>query len=469
LLKQFSEMENEYFQQRGTDVEQIINRLQKALHAQKQLPDTNFEIDSFSQRSGSFIVVAHDITIADMLYFKQTSCTGFILDTGGLTSHNAIIARSMSLSALFGAQHASQLIHQDDLLIIDGLHGTVMVNPSAQVLQEYQNLQKQNEQEQERLSCLRDTPSRTLDGQNIELLANIDIPEDSVNAKETAAAGVGLFRTEFLFIAHTEEQSKLPDEDEQYHAYATVLKTMPKQPVVIRTIDIRADKSFELDNTITPSTGATLFRTNLIVPDIFQIQLRALLRAATHGQLHILIPMLSHEFQIHQVFVLIEKARTSLQAKGIPYGEVKIGAMIETPAAVITLPLFLEYFDFFSIGTNDLTQYTLAVDRTDESVAHLFDNQHPAVLQLIATTIAQCNAAGKKVSLCGEMAGDTSMTRLLLGLGLRSFSMHPAQILAVKNEVLHSNIQKLTPLAKNVICARNKLEQTIALKALQKA
>ena len=468
LLKQFRAMENEYFQQRGADVEQIINRLQKALAQQQNYPNTSADFNALIKRDEPFIIVAHDITVADMLHFKQTSCAGFILDTGGLTSHNAIIARSMNLSALFGTQHASRLIHQDDLLIIDGLHGAVMVNPSTRVLQEYQERQKQEQQEQERLNRLKNTPALTLDQQPIELLANIDIPEDSINAKNVAAAGIGLFRTEFLFIAHSEEQAQLPDEDEQYQAYATVLKAMPKKPVVIRTIDIRADKLLHDDkHIITPSTGATLFRTNLVDPDIFQTQLRALLRAAIHGQLHILIPMLSHEFQIHQTFAYIEKAKNTLKANGIPYGDVKIGAMIEVPAAVITLPLFLEHFDFFSIGTNDLTQYTLAVDRTDESVAHLFDTQHPAVLQLIATTIAQCDAAGKKISICGEMAGDIAMTRLLLGLGLRSFSMHPAQILTVKNELLHCDIKKLAPLAQNVIHARSRHEQETAFQALK--
>jgi len=470
LLKQFSEMENEYFQQRGTDIEQIILRLQKALARQNQPLETSFDFESLTQRKDPFIVVAHDITVADMLHFKQTSCAGFILDTGGLTSHNAIIARSMNLSAMFGTQHASQLIQQDDHLIIDGLHGIVMVNPSAKELQEYQQRHIHITLEHERLNLLRKTPAYTLDHQPIELLANIDIPEDSIKAKDVSAAGIGLFRTEFLFIAHAEEKSRLPDEDEQYQAYATVLKTMADRPVIIRTIDIRADKLLEHDDSIiTPSTGATLFRTNLIDPDIFQTQLRALLRAAVHGQLHILIPMLSHEFQIHQTLAFIKKARASLKAQGIPYGKAQIGAMIEVPAAVITLPLFLEHFDFFSIGTNDLIQYTLAVDRTDESLAHLFDNQHPAVLQLIATTIAQCNAAGKKICICGEMASDTSMTRLLLGLGLRSFSMPPTQILTVKKELLHSDIQKLTPLAQQVIRARNKQEQTIALQALQQA
>jgi phosphotransferase system enzyme I (PtsI) len=373
---------------------------------------------------------------------------------GGKTSHTAIVARSMDIPAVVGARGASQVVRQDDWVIIDGDAGVIIGDPSAIILAEYGFKQRQTELERERLSRLRHTPAVTLDGQKVELLANIEMPEDAVSAVKAGAVGVGLFRSEFLFMGRN---GRLPDEEEQYRAYKRAVDGMMGMPVTIRTVDIGADKpldgAFKDEAHLNPALGLRAIRWSLADPAMFLTQLRAILRAAAHGQVNLLIPMLAHGSEIRHTVSLIDFARAELDNRGVPYGPVKLGAMIEIPAAALTLKLFLKHFDFLSIGTNDLIQYTLAIDRADESVAHLYDPLHPAVLRLVAETIAECNAQGKGVSVCGEMAGDTSLTRLLLGMGLRSFSMHPAQILAVKQEVLRADSARLRTWAENVLAA----------------
>jgi phosphotransferase system enzyme I (PtsI) len=278
------------------------------------------------------------------------------------------------------------------------------------------------------------------------------MPDDTLPALKVGAVGVGLFRSEFLFMGR---DGRLPDEEEQYQAYRRAVEGMQGLPVTIRTVDVGADKPLDDrahdDAHLNPALGLRAIRWSLADPAMFLTQLRAILRAAAHGQVNLLIPMLAHGSEIRQTLELIDHARVQLDKQGMVYGPLKLGAMIEIPAAALTLRLFLKYFDFLSIGTNDLIQYTLAIDRADESVAHLYDPLHPAVLRLVADTIAECNAQGKGVSVCGEMAGDTALTRLLLGLGLRSFSMHPAQILAVKQEVLRADTGKLRPWAQMVL------------------
>ena len=328
----------------------------------------------------------------------------------------------------------------------------MVVDPSPIILAEYGFKQRQHEMDKESLSRLLHTPSVTLDGKKIDLLANIEMPEDAVGALKVGAVGVGLFRSEFLFMGR---HGKLPNEEEQYQAYRRAIEGMHGLPVTIRTVDVGADKpldhSTKADAYLNPALGLRAIRWCLADPAMFRTQLRAILRAAAHGQVNLLIPMLVHGSEIRQTLALIERAREELDKRGAVYGHVTIGAMIEIPAAALMIKLFLKYFDFLSIGTNDLIQYTLAIDRADESVAHLYDAMHPAVLRLVADTIAECQAQGKPVSVCGEMAGDVTMTRLLLGMGLRSFSMHPAQILAVKQEILRSDTAKLTPWAQQVL------------------
>jgi phosphotransferase system enzyme I (PtsI) len=398
------------------------------------------------------VLVAHDLSPADMLQFKQSVFAGFVTDVGGKTSHTAIVARSLDIPAVVGARTASQWVKQDDWVIIDGDAGVVIVDPSPIILADYGFRQRQGRVERERLVRLRHTPAVTLDGQKIELLANIEMPEDTRAAIMAGAVGVGLFRSEFLFMGR---QGHLPDEEEQYQAYRRAVDGMNGLPVTIRTVDVGADKP--LDDTrhdaahLNPALGLRAIRWSLADPAMFLTQLRAILRAAAQGQVHLLIPMLAHGSEIRQTLALIEQARHELDRRGQAHGPVKLGAMIEIPAAALSLRLFLKHFDFLSIGTNDLIQYTLAIDRADESVAHLYDPLHPAVLRLIADTIAECRAQGKGVSVCGEMAGDVAMTRLLLGLGLRSFSMHPSQILPVKQQVLRSDATKLALWAQQVL------------------
>jgi phosphotransferase system enzyme I (PtsI) len=364
----------------------------------------------------------------------------------------------MDIPAVVVARSSSQLIQQDDWVIIDGDAGVVLVDPSPILLAEYGFKQRQGEVERERLSRLKNTPAVTLDGQKIELLANIEQPEDAVAALKAGAVGVGLFRSEFLFMGRA---GKLPDEEEQYHAYRRAVEGMQGLPVTIRTVDVGADKPLDRgasragEDHLNPALGLRAIRWSLAEPAMFLVQLRAILRAAAHGPVHLLIPMLAHASEIRQTLALVNRAREQLDNAGIAHGHVKLGAMIEVPAAALTIPLFLRYFDFLSVGTNDLIQYTLAIDRADEAVSHLYDPVHPAVLHLLASTIEQCRAKGKGVSVCGEMAGDVSLTRLLLGLGLRSFSMHPSQILAVKQQILRCDTTRLQTWAQSVLAAED--------------
>jgi phosphotransferase system enzyme I (PtsI) len=398
------------------------------------------------------VLVAHDLSPADMLQFKQSVFTGFVTDVGGKTSHTAIVARSLDIPAVVGARSASQLIRQDDWIIIDGDAGVVIVDPSSIILAEYGFKQRQGDLERERLTRLRHTPSVTLDGQKIELLANIEMPEDASAALLVGAVGVGLFRSEFLFMGR---QGNLPDEEEQYQQYRLAVEGMKGLPVTIRTVDVGADKPLDEARHdaahLNPALGLRAIRWSLADPEMFLTQLRAILRAAALGKVNLLVPMLAHASEIHQTLALVKQAQLDLDARGVAHGPVQLGAMIEIPAAALSLKLFLKHFDYLSIGTNDLIQYTLAIDRADESVAHLYDPLHPAVLRLVADTIAEGAAQGKSVSVCGEMAGDVSMTRLLLGMGLKSFSMHPSQVLQVKQQILRSDAAKLKAFAQQVL------------------
>ena len=457
VARQFDEMDDPYLRERKADVEQVVERMLRVLQGDASLgvpPVLRPDGTTVVHREDPLVLVAHDLSPADMLQFKQSVFAGFVTDVGGKTSHTAIVARSMDIPAVVGARHASQWVRQDDWVIIDGDAGVLVVNPSPAMLDEYAVKQRAGERERERLSRLKNTPSVTSDGQQIELLANIEQPSDTAAALKAGAVGVGLFRTEFLFMGRS---GQLPDEEEQYRAYVATVEGMQGLPVTIRTIDVGSDKPLDRvaartgEEHLNPALGLRAIRWCLSEPAMFLIQLRALLRAAAHGQVHVLVPMLAHASEIHQTLALLQRARDELDAQGVVYGPIKLGAMIEVPAAALTVPLFLKHFDFLSIGTNDLIQYTLAIDRADEAVAHLYDPLHPAVLRLLADVIAQGRAQGKAVSVCGEMAGDVAMTRLLLGLGLRSFSMHPSQILAVKQQILRSDAQRLGVWANTVL------------------
>jgi phosphotransferase system enzyme I (PtsI) len=469
IARQFDEMEDEYLRERKADLEQVVERL---LHRMKgtaavlapspprRKRPASEEDDDPTAGDGfdvPLVLIAHDLSPADMLQFKKSVFAGFVTDVGGRTSHTAIIARSMDIPAVVGARSASQLVRQDDWVIIDGDAGVVIVDPSPIILAEYGFKQRQGDLERGRLARLRHKPAVTLDGERVDLLANIELPEDTAGAMKAGAVGVGLFRSEFLFMGReSQRQTRLPDEEEQYQAYKRAVEGMQGMPVTIRTIDVGADKpldgkgSFKQEH-LNPALGLRAIRWSLADPAMFLTQLRAILRAAAHGEIHLLIPMLAHVSEIRQTLSLIDFARAELDNRGAVHGQVKLGAMIEIPAAALTLKTFLKYFDFLSIGTNDLIQYTLAIDRADEAVAHLYDPAHPAVLKLVADTIAECRRQGKGVAVCGEMAGDVAFTRLLLGLGLRSFSMHPSRILAVKQEVLRADTTKLEAWARGVL------------------
>jgi phosphoenolpyruvate-protein phosphotransferase (PTS system enzyme I) len=458
VAKQFDEMEDPYLRERKADLEQVVERMLRYMRGHASPMEgrgTKNKANDKDSTDVPMVLVAHDLSPADMMHFKQSVFTGFVTDVGGKTSHTAIVARSLDIPAVVGVRNASQLVQQDDWVIIDGDAGHVIVNPTPDVLTEYQRKQKLGELERERLWRIKNTPAVTLDGERIELLANIEVPEDTVPALAVSALGIGLFRTEFLFMGRN---GQLPDEDEQYQAYRSAIEGMHGLPVTIRTVDVGADKPLDRsvrDDHLNPALGMRAVRWSLSEPDMFLVQLRAILRAAAHGKVNILVPMIAHMREIEQVKHLLQVAKDQLDAQARVHGPVRLGAMIEVPAAALMVRSILRHFDFVSIGTNDLIQYTLAVDRVDESVAHLYDPMHPAVLQLVAQVIAEARTQNKGVSVCGEMAGDPLMTRLLLGLGLRSFSMHPSQMLMVKQQILQSDTRQLRAWAQKVVQSDN--------------
>lgn len=453
LARQFDEMEDEYLRERKADLEQVVERLLRGLAAaarSETLGTGGLLVTQPREFGGEdpLVLVANDISPADMLQFKHSVFTGFVTDVGGKTSHTAIVARSLDIPAVVGAREASRVIRQDDWIIIDGDAGIVLVEPSQIILEEYRFRQRHDQVERERLSRLRHTPAVTLDGQRVELLANIELPGDARAAVGAGAVGVGLFRSEFLFMNRNGE---LPGEDEQFEAYRTAVEELNGLPVTIRTIDIGADKPLDRmsvgelrqEHALSPALGLRAIRWSLSEPSMFRQQLRAILRASAHGKVRLLIPMVAHLAEARQVHESLQRAKQQLRDAGKPYADIEVGAMIEIPAAVLILPSLLQCFDFVSIGTNDLIQYTLAIDRADEAVAHLYDPWHPAVLGLISQTIATVRATDRHVSVCGEMAGDTAFTELLLAMGLRSFSMHPSQISAVKQRILRADAARL--------------------------
>ena len=449
LARQFDEMEDEYLRERKGDLEQVVERLLKALDRTGAQPiHRRREAGTSPAGEDPLVLVASDIAPADMLHFKGGVFTGFITDVGGRTSHTAIVARSLNIPAIVGTREASRLIRQDDWVVIDGETGVVVVNPSEIILEEYRYRQRQSELERVRLDRLRHTPAVTLDGESVQLLANIELPADAAAAVKAGAVGVGLFRSEFLFM---NRNGSLPDEQEQYESYCEAVQAMQGLPVTIRTVDVGADKPLDSmsiqelrhEHTLNPALGLRAIRWSLSEPDMFRQQLRAILRAAALGKVHVLVPMLAHLSEVLLTRQALELAAAELRSKGQAFGEVQLGAMIEVPAAALQIDSFLPHLDFVSLGTNDLVQYTLAIDRADESVAHLYDPWHPAVLHLIHKTISRAKAFGVEVSVCGEMAGDTGFTELLLAMGLRSFSMHPAQIAAVKQRVLRADAARL--------------------------
>ena len=479
LARQFDEMEDEYLRERKADLEQVVERVLRALSRDPAAPIFSHlggVVDVSARDFGGedpLLLVAADIAPADMMQFKRSVFHGFITDIGGKTSHTAIVARSMDIPAVVGAREASRLIRQDDWVIIDGDVGAVIVNPSPIMLEEYRFRQRQSELERARLARLRHTPAVTLDSERVELLANIELPSDAPAALDAGAVGVGLFRSEFLFMNRNGE---LPGEDEQFEAYRAAVIAMKGMPVTIRTVDVGADKPMERmsaselrhEHVLNPALGLRAIRWCLVEPSMFRRQLRAIYRASAYGKVRLLVPMVAHLSEMRMIHEALQRVRQQLTESGHAFSNVEIGVMVEVPAAAMMLPLLLKHVDFISIGTNDLIQYTLAIDRADESVAHLYDAWHPAVLQLVAQSIAHAHAMGKGVSVCGEMAGDVVFTELLLAMGLRSFSMHPSQIPAVKQRLLRVDASRVANLLPSVLASEDPQHAAQALFAVSR-
>ena len=470
LLNQFAEIQDDYLRERAVDIKQVVERVMKVLHhgEDHQTFASFCATVSDSRNLSDLIVVAHDIAPPDMMRFKELQFGGFVTDLGGKTSHTAIVARSLDIPAAVGVRKASDLIKQDDWIIIDADRGLVIVDPSDLVLDEYRHLQNQRKLEKKKLFRLKHTPTLTLDGVAIDLMANVEMPDDAPAALESGAVGIGLFRSEFLFM---NRQGRLPDEEEQYWAYRKTVEAMKGLPVTIRTIDIGADKPLDgglsASETVSPM-GLRAIRWSLSEPDMFLTQLRAILRASAYGQMRILIPMLAHAQELDQTLELIAEAKKQLEDRCQAFDpNIRVGAMIEVPAAALALSIFIKRLDFISIGTNDLIQYTLAIDRADNAVAHLYDPYHPAVLRLIASVIAQAKRAGVPVSICGEMAGELDMTKILLGMGLTDFSMHFNQILSIKKEILRSDISKLRGVVQELLEVDEASEQAELLEKIK--
>ncbi|HPT49749.1 MAG TPA: phosphoenolpyruvate--protein phosphotransferase [Accumulibacter sp.] len=451
LVDQFERIDDQYLRERSYDVRQVVERVIKELVGQ---PGRMALRTNKGFKEENLIVVAHDLSPADVIAYKDHHFAAFVTDVGGSTSHTAILARSLRIPAILGLIHARQLIRDKEVLIVDGTRGVLIVNPDQRVLEEYRLRKSQIELERTKLRRLKTARSATLDGIDIDLHANIELPGDIAGALDSGAEGVGLFRTEFLFL----DRGDMPTEDEQFEAYRKVVKGMAGRPVTIRTFDLGYDKDLHPEKSLggrvqnNPALGLRAIRLSLAEPKMFQTQLRAILRASKYGKIKLLIPMLSQAHEIDQTLAAVERAKASLRGERVVFDEtIAIGAMIEIPAAALAVGLFLRRLSFLSIGTNDLIQYTLAIDRSDEQVSQLYDPLHPAVLMLLAHTIASAEKVNIPVSICGELAGDPSLTRLLLGMGLRQFSMHPAQILSVKQRIMQSNCAELAPLVRRML------------------
>ena len=434
LTAQFGDIEDEYLREREADVRQVAERVLAALAgSRRRLPVKPAREDA------EMILVARDLSPADVILFHEHPFAAFLTDMGGATSHTAIIARSMAMPAVVALHHSRSLIREDELIVVDGNEGIVVVNPSPAALAEFRLRQNQERLAREKLRQIRSAPAITLDREPVDLHANIELPTDMDAVRESGATGIGLFRSEFLFM----NRPDLPSEDEQYEAYREVVEGMQGKPVTIRTLDIGADKALDgqenpADN---PALGLRAIRYCLAEPKLFNAQLRAILRASRHGKAQILIPMICSQHEITLALAAVARAKAELKEEGVKFDpQVPVGAMIEIPAAAIALPMFIRSLDFLSIGTNDLIQYTLAIDRTDDAVAHLYDPLHPAILALVAGVIRTATRHRKPIAVCGEMAGDVRLTRLLLGFGLRHFSMHPASVLAVKQRILTTDL-----------------------------
>jgi phosphotransferase system enzyme I (PtsI) len=439
LVAVFEQMEDPYLRTRRDDVEHVVSRVLRVLtRTERELPGGQGPLTEPT------VIVADDITPADIILLSQQAVLAFVTEYGGPLSHTAILARSLGIPAVVGLHNARRLLRENELVIVDGEHGHVLADPDDKALEHYRRKQDQQAQDRRLLQTLRDKPAISGDGVEVRLQANIELPEDAAVAEANGAAGIGLYRTEFLYM----NREGLPTEEEQYQAYSRVVSAV-KGPITIRTLDLGADKQVDSGQRQgptpnNPALGLRAIRLCLKEPELFRVQMRALLRASAHGQVRIMLPMISSLSELRQAKALMAACRAELIREGSAVADrIPVGAMIEVPAAAISSSLLAREVDFFSIGTNDLIQYTLAIDRVDDEVNYLYDPLHPAVLRLIHMTIEAGHKAGIEVSMCGEMAGDVRYTRLLLGLGLTDFSMHPANVLEVKRAVRDAEVGEL--------------------------
>ena len=440
LSQQFDAINDEYLRTRKQDMLQVVERIHN------NLAGSGNELNLDANLLDDTILITHDLSPADTVHLKEQRVTAFVTDAGGPTSHTAILGRSLDIPSVIGLRNARQLISEHEWVIVDGINGVLIINPDDIVLAEYRRKLRAYKSKQRELNKLKDTAATTEDGTQIELYANIENAEDIKALHKFGADGVGLFRSEYLYL----NRDTLPDEEEQYGVYADIVKKMKGKPLTIRTVDLGVDKNprwFGQNGTpngsLNPALGLTGIRLCLAEPVMFRTQMRAILRAAAHGPVKMMWPMIASVSELKQCLTHLDTARRQLAERGEAFGEVSAGCMIEIPSAALTVSSLLKPVDFVSIGTNDLIQYTLSVDRGDDAVSYLYQPAHPAVLRLLAHIIRTANRMNKTVSLCGEMAGDTTFTRLLLGMGLRSFSMNTNNLLAVKDIVIHSHIDRL--------------------------
>jgi phosphotransferase system enzyme I (PtsI) len=448
IINKFNSIENNYIRERKNDIYQVCETLIKYLIGHESRQTSNDK---------NRIIVAHDISPADALKFKNSNNIAFVTDIGGTTSHTAILAKSINIPSVVGTQNAKNLISNGDNLIVDGDHGCVIINPTDEVINEYKLKQNLYELESKKLLNLQKLTSKTIDKVSVNLYVNIEDTNNIEPVMENNTKGVGLFRTEFIFM----DKHRMLDENEQFTIYRNLTKALPNKTITIRTLDSGGDKVIEhMPNTNqNPALGLRAIRFCLAEPDVFITQIKALLRASHYGDIRILIPMLSSDNELRQVKLLIDRAKDLLTSERKKFNyKTQIGGMIEVPAAAINAESFASQLDFLSIGTNDLIQYTLAVDRTDDAVSHLYDSSHPALLKLIKGVIDAGTKAGIEVSLCGEMAGDPKLTKLLIGLGLTNFSMHPSSLLKVKKVILESEFSRLKSKAKKILNTHDKIE-----------
>ena len=440
LSQQFDEIDDEYLRQRKQDMLQVVERIQKNLAGQS----TELNLDA--NLLDDTILIAHDLSAADTLFFKDQHIEGFVTDIGGPTSHTAILGRSLNIPSVIGVGNARQLISEHEWVIVDGIQGVLIIDPDELVLAEYRLRLKHYRSRLRALNKIKKTAAATLDGEEIELFANIESADDVKALHNIGADGVGLLRTEFAYL----NRDSLPEEEELYQLYSDIAKKLKGKPLTIRTVDLGVDKNprwFGTGGTpngsLNPALGLTGIRLCHAEPVMFRTQMRAVLRAAVHGKLRIMFPMISSLSELKQSLTHLDTARKQLAERQEAFGELEVGCMIEIPSAALTVSSLLKWVDFVSVGTNDLIQYTLSVDRSDDAVSYLYQPAHPAIIRLLAHIIRTANRMGKGVSVCGEMAGDTKYTRMLLGLGLRKFSMNINNLLDVKDVVLHSHTERL--------------------------